>query len=66
MTDIRTLHRADLSDEGGIAPLSEEFDPVPLVDREPDGRVAASWFVIIVAVALILWTVGNWVAGLFQ
>lgn len=47
-----------LDHEGGIAPDDEYLrEPVPLTDQRGDGRVAACWFVIIVATVLILWAV---------
>lgn len=58
---LQALHKAadlELADEGGIAPLEdheEPFEPTPLVDREPDGRVAAAWFVIALSGFLLGW-----------
>lgn len=37
--------------------------PVPLTDREPDGRVAAAWAVIIIATVLLFVGVAAAVRG---
>lgn len=42
---------------GATASDAEQFEPVPLTDQRPDGRVAATWSVIIVVTLLLLWVV---------
>lgn len=60
MTDIRTLHREvdiDFADEGGIAPLEDDYENVPNRHRfggEPAERKYPLWPVVLGLV--VFWT----------